>query len=258
MKLAGLGVVAIAVGLSVGEDGLALAGALWLVIGILLWALVTRHRRDRRGSSGDPAVDALQSARDAAPTWRFPVAIALVLTAGLGALAIGVLQVGFESGDAGRWVTIGAGALVTVFALINLALRLGGVDLEAAAKASEPQVPARVTIESKRQTGTYINEQPRIEFDLLVEPEGLPSYRVTKKATVPHTALSDIGLGDGFEARVDPGGGDRIAIDWNAPIAAGGDGDQATRLERLEELRRRGLIDGAEYESQRRRIIESI
>lgn len=256
MKLAALGLVAVAVGIAVGEQGLVYAGGLWFVLGTLLWALVTRHKRDPRRSSGDPAVDALQRGREAAPAWRYPVGITLVFAIGLGSLAIGILEVGFEAGSGWRWAPIAVGGLVTLFGVVNFVIRLSGVDLEAATPAGEPQQAATVTIEGKRQTGVYINEQPRIEFDLLVEPEGLPSYRVKKKATVPHSALSDIGIGDGFAAKVDPADPDRIAIDWNAPID--GDADPGARLERLEDLRRRGLIDADEYEAQRRRIVESL
>lgn len=257
MKIAAFGVIAVAVGIGVGVDGLILAGGLWIVLGALAWMLVGRHARARRRSSGDPAVDELQRQREAEPAWRYPVGITLVFAIGLGSLAIGLLGVGFEDGSGWRWVPVAVGALATVIAAINLVARLSGVDLEKAAKAGEPQLAATVTIESKHQTGVYINEQPRIEFDLLVEPEGLPSYRVKKKATVPHTALSDIGIGDGFEARVDPEDEDRIAIDWDAPIE-GDATDPGTRLERLDDLRRRGLIDADEYEAQRRRIVGSI
>lgn len=126
-----------------------------------------------------------------------------------------------------------------------------------AEQRGEPVCAATVTIEGKRQTGTYINEQPRIEFDLLVEPEGLPSYRVKKKATVPHTALADIRLGDGFRAKVVPGEEEQIAIDWDSPIE-GSEADPAQRLEQLEDLRRRGLVSPEEYRAQRERIIGSV
>ncbi|MEZ5078062.1 MAG: hypothetical protein R2725_11545 [Solirubrobacterales bacterium] len=258
MKLAGLGLIAVAVGIAVGERGLALAGGVWFVLGSLLWVTYSRHLRERRISTGDSAVDALQAARAGDSGGRWGLAFAIVLTAGLASLAIGILEVGFASGSAWRLAPIAIGGFIAMIALFSGLARLSGVDPETARRRAESRKPATVTIEAKRQTGVYINEQPRIEFDLLVEPEGLPAYRVKKKATVPHTALSDIGIGDGFEAMVDPGDEDRIAIDWNAPIAVGGDADQATRLERLEELRRRGLIDGEEYESQRRRIIESV
>ena len=108
-----------------------------------------------------------------------------------------------------------------------------------------------------RKTGTYINERPRIAFDLLVEPEDLPAYRVTKKATVPHTALGRIEPGDGFEALIDPEDEDSIAIDWDAPIS-GADGGPSERLKRLEQLRKQGQISDGEYEEHRRRILGSI
>ena len=74
---------------------------------------------------------------------------------------------------------------------------------------------------------------------------------------MPSTALGEIGIGDGFEAEVRPGDEDRISIDWDAPLDHA-DADPAARLERLEDLRRRGLIDGEEYEAQRKRIIGSV
>jgi MFS family permease len=258
VKLAALGLIAVAVGIAVGEDGLALVGAIWVVLGTLLWTFYTRYEKELRKSvsTGDPAVDALQKARARSSGGRYAFALVLVLTAGLAPLAIGIAAVGFADGSGWRWVPVAVGGLITLIGLLSAAVRLSGADLEAAAKAGEPQQAATITIEGKRQTGVYINEQPRIEFDLLVEPEGLPSYRVKKKATVPHSALSDIGIGDGFAAKVDPADPDRIAIDWNAPID--GDADPGARLERLEDLRRRDLIDADEYEAQRRRIVESL
>ena len=257
MKIGGLGAVAIAVGLVVGVDGLVLSGALWLVLGVLAWALVGRHEKEeRRKRTGDPSVDALLVKRDPERGRRYLLGLVLILTIGLGSLAIGLLGIGFDGGSDWRWVPIAVGGIVTFLALLTIPARLGA-ERWGPGGPHVAETPARVTIEGKRQTGVYINEQPRIEFDLLVEPDGLPSYRVTKKATVPSTALSDIGIGDGFEAKVRPGDEDRIAIDWDAPLDHA-DADPAARLERLEDLRRRGLIDGEEYEAQRKRIIGSV
>lgn len=246
-----------AVGAVVGVAGLVLAGALWLVLGTLAWALVGRHEKEeRRRRTGDPSVDALLRARDPERGRRYALGLTLILAIGLGSLAIGVLGLGFDDGSEWRWVPVAVGGIVTFLALLTIPARLGAERWGPGGSAAA-ETPATVTIEGKRQTGVYINEQPRIEFDLLVEPEGLPAYRVTKKATVPPTALSDIGIGDGFEAKVAPGDEDRIAIDWDAPLDGGG-GDPAARLERLDDLRRRGLIDPDEYEAQRKRIIGSV
>jgi len=119
--------------------------------------------------------------------------------------------------------------------------------------------PGTMTIRSMRETGTYINERPRIEFELTVEPDGLPAYELTKKATVPHTALGSLRVGDGFRAKVDPEKPESIEIDWGSPIR-GGDGadDTADRLDRLEVLRREGAITAEEYDRQRQRILDAI
>ncbi len=257
MKIGALGVVAVAVGIVAGVPGLVLSGGLWFVLGMLTWALVGRHEKEeRRKRTGDPSVDALLEARDPDRTRRYALGLTLVLTLGVASLAIGILGIGFDEGSDWRWVPIVVGGIVTLLALLTIPARLGAERWGPGGSAAA-ETPATVTIEGKRQTGVYINEQPRIEFDLLVEPEGLPAYRVTKKATVPPTALSDIGIGDGFQAKVAPGDEDRIAIDWDAPLDGGG-GDPAARLERLDDLRRRGLIDSDEYEAQRKRIIGSV
>lgn len=205
VKLAILGAISAVLGAVLGVAGLVYAGGLWVGLGLLIWLLFTRHekRAERPPRLPRPTL-AGQS---------------LVLAVGAGSLAIGLLAVGFEGGErAWRWLPVAVGALACLMVLLAILIRLSGADLAAAEARGEALVAATVTIEGKRQTGTYVNEQPRVEFDLLVEPEGLPAYRVKKKATVPLTSLGEIRFGDGFHAKVDPGDEKRILIDWDAPI----------------------------------------
>ncbi len=163
----------------------------------------SRVPKGRSGAGGRTTPASTPCSRRATPSAirRYALGLTLVLTIGIGSLAIGILGIGFDQGSDWRWVPIVVGGIVTLFALLTIPARLGA-ERWGPGGPGAAETPATVTIEGKRQTGVYINEQPRIEFDLLVEPEGLPAYRVTKKATVPSTALSDIGIGDGFEAKV--------------------------------------------------------
>ena len=111
MKIGGLGAVAIAVGLVVGVDGLVFSGALWLVLGVLTWALVGRHEREeqRQRKTGDPSVDALLAKDDPERGRRYALGLVLILTIGLGSLAIGLLGIGFDDGSDWRWAPVAVG-----------------------------------------------------------------------------------------------------------------------------------------------------
>ena len=261
MKLALLGVAAAVAGWAIGVEGLIYSGALWIVCGLLITAILAARGEGSVSNQGlntldEKEIGLIQGSGGAEKQGTWP-GFFFMLAIGLGSMAIGILGLGFD-GDHGylRWLPVVVGAIFTLLTLISLPVRLGKFD--PAAAAAGPQVPATLTIQAKRETGTYINEQPRIEFDLLVEPDGLPPYSVTKKATVPPTAIGDIAVGGGFRAKVDPAKPTRMEIDWNSPIGGDQSLDPKERLEKLEELRRSDLITPAEYETQRQRILGSI
>lgn len=282
MKLAALGAITAVLGVALGVDGLLLAGGFWVLMGAAVKALQLRYRTraeelrttpdaldagagEGRSSATKPAAGAGEDAREAAPI-PFAASFLFFLVLGAGSLAIGLLEVGFEDPDTNwRWLPVTVGALACFFAVIPGLMYATGSGMLAAVNAvtGDPQHPGTVTIEGSRETGTYINERPRLEFDLLVEPDGAEPYRVTKKATVPATAMGNIRIGDGFHALVDLEDHDAIAIDWQRPIPGAGrataDGeDVGERLEELERLRGDGLVTDAEYDEQRRRILGSI
>jgi hypothetical protein len=184
------------------------------------------------------------------------------LACGLSAMAVGYFQLGFDAGHATwHWLPLVAGIPPTALAVIGLAMY--GLGAAATATVGEPPTIAAVlVIRSVRDTGVYVNEKPRLEFDLEVRPEGMQPYRVTKRATVPFAALAHLRVGDGFRATVaGPGDPTNMDIDWAAPVPATGpvpDDEPAQRLRQLEELLRQGLVTEAEYRSQRARIIGSV
>lgn len=200
MKLAILGVVTALVGVLVGVDGLLLTGGVWVVIGSLLWVFVTRR----------------QDTPNRAPHM---VGFVFMLVLGIASLAIGIAGIGFEDHGTWRILPLAMGAFALVIGPLGLLAGAGGAGRVAVAEQrGETVLDARVIVEAKRQTGSYVNEQPRIELDLLVEPEGAETYRMTRKVTVPHSALGDLRVGEGFAARVVPGDDKALEIDWDAPI----------------------------------------
>lgn len=260
MKLAFVGAVTLGLGLIVGVDGLVLAGGTWILLGPLIRLVATRFVVEPQMSSAeaplDSAGDGGSRSRPRLTSTGMALSTLLLAVVAVSSLAIGILEIGFSDDDGAlRFIPIAVGALAGGIAVLSTVVHAAGAGIQAV--VGDPQHPGTVRIEASRETGTYINERPRIEFELLVEPADLPPYRVTKKATVPHTALGNIAVGDGFEALVDPADPDSIAIDWNSPLR-GEESDSAERLRRLEELQDQGLIDATEYEEQRRRILNSL
>lgn len=186
--------------------------------------------------------------------------VLILLAIGLPSFALGIFEIGFPEADrAWRFVPIAIGGLVTALAVVSGGLVAIGSGLMATAEAiGVPDRPATITIRSVRETGTYVNERPRLELELTVEPDGLPSYEVTKRATVPHTALGSIRPGAGFRALVLPAKPTVMQIDWESPIPASGGGGASERIAELEELHRTGAITAEELERHRRRILDSI
>jgi hypothetical protein len=283
MKLAALGVITLVLGAVLDIDGLLLAGGFWVLMGAAVKALQLHYRT--RAEEPRTAPDALEAGVGASGPSQAPEAATetpeyarermsipfaasflFFLMLGAGSLAIGLLGVGFVAPDAEwRWLPVAVGAVACFFAVIPGLMYMTGSGMLAAVKAVEgdPRHPGTVTIEGSRETGTYINERPRLVFDLLVEPEDAEPYQVKKKATVPATAMGSIRIGDGFHALVDLEDHDAIAIDWQRPIPGAGRGgvdgeDVRERLDELERLRRDGHVTEDEYAEQRGRILGSL
>lgn len=249
MKLAALGIVAAVVGVVLGIPGLIGIGAFWVALG-----LAARSQAEKLKSLKAEGIKGKTFARSTA----------LMLALGLPSLAVGFLDLGFPAEHEGwRWLPIIVGGLAVGVGLLGGTLFLAGSAVKAPAQPDKAKVLATITIKSMRETGTYINDRPRLEFELLVVPDetsGVASYDVTKKATVPVTAFGSLRVGDGFKALVaGPESPTSMEIHWDQPVR-GGDvgGDVSTRLEQLEQLRRDAKISDAEYETQRQRILDSL
>ena len=131
MKLAGFGLVVVAVGVILGVDGLLIAGGVWIVTGLLVRALV---QKNESSFTVEPAVEAeigrIEGSKGGSR--RLGVAgIFLLLSSGLGSIAIGVIGLGF-SGDyeSLRWLPVAVGAFITLIGLVSIPVELGLIKAE--------------------------------------------------------------------------------------------------------------------------------
>ena len=264
MKLAVLGGVTALLGLALGIPGLIAIGAYWVVLGPLM-RLHGQRLKDLQAAA-PTAGSTRTGTAEPAPALdgrTFAIGTLLWMLLGIPSLAVGVLDLGIGAEDESwRWLPIVVGGLSLGVGGISAILYLTGSAVLAVAGASTtPQAPATIRIRAVRETGTFINERPRLDFDLLVEPDpatGLTTYEVTKKATVPFTAIGSLRVGDGFKALVaGPEDPTSMEIRWDEPVPAVAS-DVSSRLEELDRLHREDRITLEEYELQRSRILGSL
>lgn len=273
MKLAALGVVTAGIGMALAAPGLIGIGVYWVGMGLL----VRRHGQKLKGLATAAAGDAGTPAGSAEPApaidgRTFATGTALWLSLGLPSVAVGILELGISSQDENwRWLPIGVGGLALGIGVISAIMYLlGSAAIAVAERGPAKDVAATIWIRAVKETGTYVNERPRLEFRFQVEPDpgtGVASYEVTKKATVPFTAMGSLRVGDGFKAKVaGPESPTAMDIAWNEPVSdgtrAGGSprdpAEVSTRLDELDRLRREEKITEEEYDAQRERILGSL
>ncbi len=259
MKLAALGVVTALIGVFLGIPGLIGVGALWVVVGLVVWRFVQPRMKDKKTT-----VDAV----------TFTIGTVIYMVLGIPSLLVGALLIGIPTEHEGwRWLPVAIGVFAVGIGVISGILYLTGSALGAVAGEGEATVPATLWIRSVRETGTYINNRPRLELELRVEPDAateVAPYDVTKKATAPFTAMGSLRVGDGFRATVaGPEDPTTMEIDWDSPVSgtsstsstAGAPaeaGEVSDRLARLDELRRLDQVTVEEYEEQRQRILGTL
>lgn len=213
MKLGALGAVTVVIGVVLSSVGLVAIGAYWVVMGGIAHLLKPRlTTKTPEGATPDKG--------------NFLLGVGVLLAVGIPSLVVGILALGIDDGDAAwRWLPIGVGALATFFGGGSGLLYLLGSGITAAGDlgGGPPTVPATIWIRSMQETGTFVNERPRIEFVLHVEPDTeteVAAYDVTKKATVPFTALGSLRVGEGFRATVvGPEHPETMDIAWDQPVS---------------------------------------
>jgi len=257
MKLAALGVVTIGIGVVLSIPGLVGIGAFWVVMGFL----IRTHGLNIKDLQAKAKDDAEKKAA-VLDRKTFTIGTALFIALGVPSLLVGILELGIDVDDANwRWLPVVVGGYALFIGVVGAFLYLAGSAIETAG-GPPPTIPATLWIKAVKETGTYINERPRLEFTFQVEPEassGVAAYEVAKKATVPFTAMGSLKVGDGFAALVaGPEHPTSMEIAWDEPVGTATEGDVAERLAALDQLKADGAVSEDEYRSQRERILGSL
>lgn len=275
MKLAVLGALTVGIGIALGVPGLIGVGLFWVPMGLIARTHGQRLQQARDGGTNPGVTVAPAGPAASANSGRmFALGTLLMLAIGVPSLVVGLAEIGIPADDADwRWLPIAVGGLTTGIAVIGGVMYAAGAGVEAAT-GGVPEIPATLRILSVKETGTFVNERPRLEFVFAVEPEaasGMAPYEVTKKATVPFTAMGSVRVGDGFRATiVGPEHPTSMTIDWDSPLPGSAHADAgeppadadapdvSARLEELERLRREAKVTDEEYQAQRQRILGSL
>lgn len=259
MKLAALGLVTAGLGIVYSAPGLIGVGAFWIVMGLVArqHGLRLKEIQEQTPQGAKPVIDRR----------TFAIGTAIWFGLGIPSLLVGLLELGIPSEDeAWKWLPIVIGGLALGIGALSGLMYVAGSAV-VAATGETPTIPAAIRIRSVKETGMYVNEKPRLEFELTVEPDagsGVAAYDVVKKATVPYTAMGSIRPGDGFTALVaGPDDPTSMEIYWDQPVLGAqsptntGE-DVSDRLDELEQLKAEGKVTEEEYQTLRQRILDSL
>jgi len=105
---------------------------------------------------------------------------------------------------------------------IILVFVVGGLIIKgrrsAAARAETSRIwsegkPARARVTNIATRGGGLNDNPLVQFELSVEPEGQDAYQVSTSAIIDKLAIPRIQPGCELEVRIDPSDPSRVALD---------------------------------------------
>ncbi len=110
-------------------------------------------------------------------------------------------------------IWVGVAALLALLYIVmtrrwNSANRLGNTG-----------VRGRADILEMTQTGSYINNQPRVKFRLRIEAPGILPYEADGTVTVPLIALGSLQPGRPLTVVLDPADPQKFVIDWSGNSA---------------------------------------
>lgn len=127
--------------------------------------------------------------------------------------------------------------------------------------------PGFATILEAEGTGVAVNHRPQVRLRLRVEVPGRAPYEIEIREVLPFLGLESVGPQRRVPVFVDREDPKSLMIDWNgianvavasAPAEFESVDAVAARLEKLQTLRRRGLISQAEFDEQRKRVVSDI
>jgi hypothetical protein len=152
-------------------------------------------------------------------------------------VGIGVVVTNLDDTPSGEWRTVrrrgrtvnymqGGGLLIMggTFVFVGVIMTLVGSMAARAARATAQLLAAglagKATITGLTQTGMYLNRNPQISMDLMVDVPGRAPYPVKHREFVPLMVVGRLTAGAPLSVRVDPANPQRIAIDWSSSVFA--------------------------------------
>lgn len=117
---------------------------------------------------------------------------------------------------------VGAGFLLTaaILGLTGLVLIVIGFVVGRSAGAADrigrSGIAGQATITGLTQTGMYLNQNPQVEMELLVQLPDRPAYAARRKEFVPLILLGRLSSGAPLPVKVDPADPQKVVIDWAA------------------------------------------
>ncbi|VBB46664.1 conserved hypothetical protein [uncultured Desulfatiglans sp.] len=120
-------------------------------------------------------------------------------------------------------------------------------------------LPASAVILEARDTGTTVNRNPKVDLLLEIRPgDGGASYQARATPVVSRLQAALLQPGTAVEVKIDPRDRKRVAL-ASVSTSGGLSRDPAeSRLERLQDLHRKGLITEAEYRRKREEILRGL
>lgn len=116
---------------------------------------------------------------------------------------------------------------------------------------------APATLVDVRDTGMTVNDQPRAEVVLRVEPEGEEPFEVSRKLLVSRLKLPKVG--ERVEVAYDPEDRERFTFridDLTDDVALPPGTDPLERIARLHELHEAGALTAEEFAREKARVLE--
>src|SRR3954452_2515791 len=135
----------------------------------------------------------------------------IFLVVGLG-LIIGLGSIPFAGG---AMVTTGA-IFVVVAIIVIVAGLLVGRSASRTDQILQTGIAGSATITGLTQTGVYLNDQPQIRMNLLVQLPGEVAYAATHQEFVPLMLLGRLSSGAPLSVRVDQMDRSKIVVDWQS------------------------------------------
>jgi hypothetical protein len=108
---------------------------------------------------------------------------------------------------------VGVGLIASATAIRGRAQRTERIEMTG--------IPGQATITGLTQTGMFLNENPQVEMDLMVQVPGRSPYPAIRKEFVPLILLPRLATGAVLPVHVDPTDASAVVVDWDSLPAVG-------------------------------------